>query len=172
MIIGGPIWNDRIHNIDFVKAMHEQAGKEESKKFGTVGRIKGILGGIIDEECLAHKPLSFDLAQICSNLKTKNPTKNEVIAGIRSLNFKGVQTYYNPNLWKTDAPPEVIYDMIKSHKKEQCDKDKSDFFLNIHKTSPMLEILNRPIVHKPDFSIEQMKASQTAESKKVLRKYF
>jgi len=88
------------------------------------------------------------------------------------LNFKGVQTYYNANLWKTDAPPEVIYDLIKSHKKEHCEKDKLDFFLNIHKTSPMLEILNRPIVHKPNFDIEQLKASQAAESKKVLRKYF
>ncbi len=25
LIIGGPIWHDRIHNIDFVKALHTQA---------------------------------------------------------------------------------------------------------------------------------------------------
>jgi len=61
LIIGGPIWNQRIHNIDFVKHMHETCETEEGKKFGTIGRIKGILGGIIDEECLADKPLSFDL---------------------------------------------------------------------------------------------------------------
>ena len=42
---------------------------------------KGILGGIIDEELLADKPLSFDLTQICSNLKAKNPTKQEIING-------------------------------------------------------------------------------------------
>ena len=32
LIIGGPIWNDRIHNIDFVKAMYEQAAKEEDEE--------------------------------------------------------------------------------------------------------------------------------------------
>jgi len=41
--------------------MHETCETEEGKKFGTIGRIKGILGGIIDEECLADRPLSFDL---------------------------------------------------------------------------------------------------------------
>jgi tRNA (guanine26-N2/guanine27-N2)-dimethyltransferase len=76
LMIGGPIWNDKIHDIDFVKKMHETASTDEAKKFGTIGRIKGILGGIIDEEWLAHKPLSFDLNQICSNLKVCNPTKN------------------------------------------------------------------------------------------------
>jgi tRNA G26 N,N-dimethylase Trm1 len=51
LIIGGPIWNGKIHDIDFVRAMHETCKDEEiAKKFGTVGRIKGILGGIIDEE--------------------------------------------------------------------------------------------------------------------------
>jgi len=88
------------------------------------------------------------------------------------LNYKGVQTYYNANLWKTDAPPEVIYDLIKSHKKENCEKEKLDFFLNINKNSPMLEILNRPIVHKPNFDVEQLKTTQTTNEKKVLRKYF
>jgi tRNA (guanine26-N2/guanine27-N2)-dimethyltransferase len=77
MMIGGPIWNGKIHDIDFVRAMHETCEKEEeAKKFGTTQRIKGILGGIIDEEWVAHKPLSFDLQQMCSNLKITNPTKN------------------------------------------------------------------------------------------------
>lgn len=73
--IGGPIWNGKIHDIDFVKKLHETASSDEAKKYGTIGRIKGILGGIIDEEWLAHKPLSYDLNQICSNLKVSNPTK-------------------------------------------------------------------------------------------------
>jgi len=59
--IGGPIWNGKIHDIDFVRKLHETASSDEAKKYGTIGRIKGILGGIIDEEWLAHKPLSYDL---------------------------------------------------------------------------------------------------------------
>jgi hypothetical protein len=33
--------------------MHEACDSDIGKRFGTIGRIKGILGGIIDEECLA-----------------------------------------------------------------------------------------------------------------------
>lgn len=42
--------------------MHDQCSTEYGKKFGTIGRIKGILGGIIDEEILAEQPLSYDLS--------------------------------------------------------------------------------------------------------------
>ena len=88
LMIGGPIWNDKIHNINFVKALYDQTESEEcAKMFGTTNRIKGVLGGIIDEEWLAHKPLSFDLSALCSNLKISNPTKNQLIAGFRSLDY-------------------------------------------------------------------------------------
>ncbi len=59
--IGGPIWHDKIHNIEFVKKMHAACKTEYGKKFVTIERIKGVLGGIIDEEVLADRPLSFDL---------------------------------------------------------------------------------------------------------------
>ena len=76
------------------------------------------MGGIIDEEYLAHKPLSFDFQVICSNLKVVNPTKAQVIAAFRSLDYMVNQTYYSPTLWKTNAPPEVVYDIFKQFKKE------------------------------------------------------
>lgn len=145
LMIGGPIWNDKIHDIDFVKRMHETASADEAKKFGTIGRIKGILGGIIDEEWLAHKPLSYDLNQICSNLKVCNPTKNQIIAGFRSLDYMVTQTYYDPKLWKTNAPPEVVYDIIKAFKKQLCEKEGTEFMLNVHELSPMHAILAKPI---------------------------
>ena len=58
LVIGGPIWNDKLHNLDFVKKLYE---KVDRSNLGTRSRIKGVLGGIIDEEWLAHRPLSFDV---------------------------------------------------------------------------------------------------------------
>lgn len=69
LMIGGPIWHDPIHNIDFVRKMHEKCSNDDAQKFGTIKRIKGILGGIIDEHELSDVALSFDFGQICSNLK-------------------------------------------------------------------------------------------------------
>lgn len=157
MMIGGPIWNGKIHDIDFVRAMHETCEKEETKtKFGTVERIKGILGGIIDEEWVAHKPLSFDLQQMCSNLKMTNPTKNQLIAAFRSLDFMSSQTYYNPTLWKTNAPPEAIYDILKSFKKEQCEREGNDYFKNVSPQSSFHTILSKPVKYQPNFNFDQV----------------
>ncbi len=51
LTIGGPIWNQPIHNTDFVRRLLANAEKKDCS-LKTVSRIKGILGGIIDEEPL------------------------------------------------------------------------------------------------------------------------
>lgn len=132
LTVGGPIWHDKIHNIDFVKQMHATCLTKEGKKYGTQERIKGVLGGIIDEDVLGDKALSFDFNQVCSNIKVTNPTSSQIIAGFASLDLKVVQTYYDPQLWKTDATPEVVYDVFKAWKKQVCEKEKTDFVLNAH----------------------------------------
>jgi len=87
------------------------------------------------------------LNQICSNLKVSNPTKNQIVAGFRSLDYMVNQTYYDPKLWKTNASPEVVYDIIKAYKKQLCEKEGTDFMLNIHEQSPMRAILSKEIEH-------------------------
>lgn len=82
------------------------------------------------------------------------------------MGYKVTQTYYDPKLWKTDASPEVVYDIIKAFKKEWCEKEKQDLFLNVHESSPMHLILSKPLEIKPDFNMEKL------EQNKKLRKYF
>lgn len=67
--------------------MHEACSTDFGKKFVTIERIKGVLGGIMDEEELSNRPLSFDLNQICSNLKVVTPSSKEIIAGFTSLQY-------------------------------------------------------------------------------------
>ena len=68
LMLGGPIWNRSIHNIEFVKRLLENVKKDDCK-LKTAPRISGVLGGIIDEEILDETPLSYDLTQVASNLK-------------------------------------------------------------------------------------------------------
>ena len=84
----------------------------------TAGRLKGILGGILDEEPLQEQPLSYSLHDICGMLRTQNPPKEKIHAAFASLGFRVCQTYYDAQLWKTDAPPEAIYDILKKHKQD------------------------------------------------------
>jgi len=82
-------------------------------KLGTSKRIQAILTGIIDEEPLQHIPLNYDLDFICSSVKSPNPGKSQFAYAMSQLGYKCVQTYYSPKLWKTDAPPDAIYDVVK-----------------------------------------------------------
>jgi len=71
-----------------------------------------------------------------------NMTKKEIIAGFRSLNYMIGQTYYNHTLYKTNAPPEVVYDIFKQYKR---DKFGEDYLKNCPERSLPMTILSRPI---------------------------
>ena len=62
---------------------------------------------------MVEAPLSYDFQTIQSTLKMQNLKRSELIAAFKSLDFKVSQSYYDPVLYKTDAPPEVIYDIFK-----------------------------------------------------------
>ena len=95
LTIGGPIWNQPIHNIDFVKRLIKVVRAQEEVKLGTSKRILAILTGIIDEEPLQTYPLNYDVDFICSSLKASNPGKKAFMCAITKLGYKAVQTYYN-----------------------------------------------------------------------------
>jgi hypothetical protein len=60
-----------------------------------------------------------------------------------------VQTYYSPDLWKTDAPPEVIYEVLREYKLQQFQGDKDKLLANLKETQPGARILKKePVVAK------------------------
>ena len=86
-MLGGPIWNQQIHDLKFAQRLLDKV-KQDDCTLGTKPRIKGVLGGILDEEVCANIPLSYDLSQVASNVKVENPKKHEIINGFRSLDYK------------------------------------------------------------------------------------
>lgn len=59
-----------------------------------------------------------------------------------------VQTYYDPNLFKTDASASVIYDILKKYKKDNYDKD---YLRNVNTDSYKYNILQKEIKVNPIF---------------------
>lgn len=49
LMVGGPIWNAEIHNYDFARRLLDKINLKDCKLM-TKSRIKGVLGGILDEE--------------------------------------------------------------------------------------------------------------------------
>ena len=57
--------------------------------------------------------------------------------------------YYNPYLFKTDATPEVLYDIFKKYKIDNYPKE--NLFKNMTDDSYKSKILKKDIKHNPTF---------------------
>jgi hypothetical protein len=79
-----------------------------------------------------------------------------MIAAFNSLGYLITQTYYDPKLFKTNAPPEVIYDIFKAWKHEVYGGDKEKMFRNINEGSLAHRILSKDVSVKPNFDEEQV----------------
>ena len=145
LTIGGPIWNQPIHDASFAKRLLKVVRAQQEVKLKTSKRIQAILTGIIDEEPLEHIPLNIDLDFLCSSIKCVNPGKSEFIYAMNQLGYKARQTYYSPKLWKTDAPPEVIYDIVKSYKHKMYKGDKTQILANLKEGTPGYRIIEKPL---------------------------
>ena len=67
---------------------------------------------------------------------------------MESLGFKIVQSYYDPNLIKTDCPAPIMYQLFQSYKKLNFEKD---YFLNVKENSFNHKILSKKIEIQPKF---------------------
>jgi hypothetical protein len=61
-----------------------------------------------------------------------------------------VQTYYDPNLFKTDANAKAVYDVFKKYK---MDNYTNDYFRNVKEDSWKYNILTKEVSIQPVFTI-------------------
>jgi hypothetical protein len=72
------------------------------------------------------------------------------------LNYNFAQSYYDPNLFKTDATASVIYDIFKKYKK---DNTGDDYLKNIKEETYKYKILQKEIKVDPIFAESKEKKS-------------
>jgi len=155
-VVGGPILTRDIHQQKFVDELKELVSGVKDN-FKTSKRILNTLTGIQLEFQIPNAPLSIDVSHIQAEIKCPAFKRKKVINSIASLGFKCVQTYYNPNLWKTDAPLQAFYDVYKSFwfiLMEKEGKDPKTIIEEFPEDSKPRRILSKPIVYKPDFEFE------------------
>jgi hypothetical protein len=66
--------------------------------------------------------------------------------------FKITPSYVSPGFYKTNAPIQAIYDLIKSWKKKDLGEDK--YILPTIKEEFSVKILKKPIEYVPDFEFQ------------------
>ena len=86
---------------------------------------------------------------------------------IENLGYKIEQSYYDPNLFKTNASVNIIYDILKQYKLENY---KDDYYKNIDEKTYKYKILSKEIKVKTIFK-ESINNNKTASLYKCKIKY-
>ncbi|XP_065898799.1 tRNA (guanine(26)-N(2))-dimethyltransferase-like isoform X2 [Dysidea avara] len=108
--LGGPIWSEPMHDVEFVNGLLADV-KEESSKYETFERIDGLLN-VISEE-LQDVPLYYVLDHLCGKLHCNSPKMLAIRSAIMSLGYRVSLSHASANSIKTDAPHHVIWDIMR-----------------------------------------------------------
>jgi len=123
--IAGPIWSAPMHDLTFVNRVltHVTGLKGDAKKqVNTWTRIHGVFTAISEE--LPDVPLYYPIAAMANTLHCLNPKLRSVKAALVNLGYRVSCAHCDPCAVKTDAPPEVMWDIFRCWIKENPVNEK------------------------------------------------
>ncbi|XP_031417784.1 tRNA (guanine(26)-N(2))-dimethyltransferase isoform X2 [Clupea harengus] len=132
--LGGPIWADPIHDIEFVQKVLSAVSTNPSR-FGTSKRIEGMLSMMTEE--LPDVPLYYALDHLCSTVHCNTPAMLQFRSALLHAGYRVSMSHASRNGLKTDAPPGVIWDLLRCWEKANPVKRE-----RLSETSPAFRILS------------------------------
>ncbi|KAI4352397.1 hypothetical protein L6164_006655 [Bauhinia variegata] len=108
--MGGPIWSAPIHDQDFVASMLADV-KSMKDRYPAYDHISAVLTTISEE--LPDVPLFLSLHSLCATLKCTSPPKDDFKSAVINAGYCISGTHVNPIGLKSDAPMDVIWDIMR-----------------------------------------------------------
>uniref|UniRef100_A0A4W4H2M3 tRNA (guanine(26)-N(2))-dimethyltransferase n=1 Tax=Electrophorus electricus TaxID=8005 RepID=A0A4W4H2M3_ELEEL len=143
--LGGPIWAEPIHNMEFVQKVLAAVSGNPSR-FGTSKRIEGILSMITEE--LEDVPLYSTLDHLSSTLHCNTPSMLLFRSALLHAGYRVSLSHACKNAVKTDAPAGVLWDIMRCWEKNNPVKREK-----LSETSPSYRILSTEPVLQACFDI-------------------
>lgn len=109
---GGPIYTAPIHDFEFVERLYELIQSDPFRKLETNTRIFGMLSVIREE--LPDIPLYYTLDHLCSVLKLQCIQIVKFRSALLNAGYRVSFSHANKTSIKTDAPAQVLWDILKS----------------------------------------------------------
>ncbi|XP_033219510.1 probable tRNA (guanine(26)-N(2))-dimethyltransferase [Belonocnema kinseyi] len=140
--VGGPLWLDPLHDQNFVSRL---LCKVEEMELGTLKRIQGVLNVVREElDC----PLYYTLDRLMSIVRCDTPSMVLFRSAVLNAGYRVSYSHANKISIKTDAPNDVIWDIVRAWEKEHpAKRDRLD------KKSPALAILTKESVTQVSFTL-------------------
>eukprot|EP00736_Rhodelphis_marinus_P005393 Rmarinus@m.9594 len=109
-LLGGPIWNEAIHDFDFVARLKTRLDREETN-YQAFKKLNALLLCVRDE--LPSPPLYLSLSQLAHVLRSSTPPYHAVSAYLKYKGYKTSPTHCAPNCFKTDAPMSFLWKIMR-----------------------------------------------------------
>jgi tRNA (guanine26-N2/guanine27-N2)-dimethyltransferase len=143
--MGGPMWSDPIHDGDFLGKLMEFVRSEKAEKLGTHARLVGMLS-VVQEELL-DIPLYYRIDSLCCTLKVEAIPQMKLRSVLLTEGYKVSLSHACKNSLKTNAPMNVIWDILRSWvKKHPINPTR------MHDQSPLTTILAKEPTKEYDFN--------------------
>lgn len=144
--IGGPIWSPPMHDTEWVGLLLDRVQQNRGPHPpATRKRIHGMLTSVSEE--LPDVPLFYSLPDMCSTLHCNSPRMVDMQAALINAGYRVSQQHKEPQAVKTDAPDDVVWDIMRCWVKKHPVSDKRKT------TSPGQAILAREPDHQVDFTV-------------------
>ncbi|KAL4497407.1 hypothetical protein ABPG73_020504 [Tetrahymena malaccensis] len=171
--INGPIWTDKMNDQEFIQKTIDYLNSDQfNLPLATKKKIEGMLHSIqlvkqnylfnfqisinIQQEQKAgvdHIPLGYNFEHLSKMMKTTVPGKKKIFSAIKSLNYSIEQTYLNPAIYKTNAPSEIVFDVVRNWKRTLQPND-DEFYRAFDKESSNYSIVSKPNICQPNFDLD------------------
>lgn len=106
--LGGPIYTGPIHNKEFVQKLLDLL--PTMKFFNTTQRIQAVLNSCIRELDI---PFYYDISVFTGIIHSSTPSREIVVSILEKMGYKTSGTHCKPGMLKTDAPGEVLWDILR-----------------------------------------------------------
>lgn len=132
--LGGPLWAEPIHDLEFVQRVLSSVSMNPSR-FGTSRRIEGILSMVTEE--LQDVPFYYTVDNLSSIVHCSTPPLLQLRSALLHAGHQVSLSHACKNAIKTDAPPKVLWDIMRCWEKSNPVKREK-----LSPTSPAFKILS------------------------------
>ncbi|XP_012544912.1 tRNA (guanine(26)-N(2))-dimethyltransferase isoform X2 [Bombyx mori] len=146
--LGGPIWSAPIHDESFVSRVLTYV-EENSQLFGTAKRIEGVLSMVREE--LNDVPLYYTIDKLFGRVHLQTMPMLIMRSAIINAGYKVSYSHASKMSVKTNAPPQLMWDIIRTWEKTHPIKQSKLVSDPVTK-----HILSQDIKNNVDLSVNEL----------------
>ncbi|KAK6097969.1 RNA methyltransferase tRNA(m5U54)methyltransferase [Batrachochytrium dendrobatidis] len=120
--MAGPFYSDPIHNPEFIARMLDHISNVGLHKYGTHTRMAGMLTVQFEELPI---PLYYTLSTLAGAIHCQCPALINFVSAVIHAGYKVSQSHAAQASIKTDAPAEVIWDIMRCWCKQHPPSEKN-----------------------------------------------